>query len=288
MARTFVVRHKFSHTIILVLVLMGCPQSFATIDVIINTPECVVFASDSRTTESTTAIASDTYEKIVQVTRYVIAQTAGTALPGNKNFKTTIQDFQWDSHLSDTSSVFIDSVVKLFESYCEHHESLGVNYAGFLVAFGGPDSLGDLRYCEYWPATGAPEYRSDYNVRWRGSKNVITRLIFGIDPDMKERIREFVGQNVPDSLQDSLKTELDAVTAKYKIAMRVQSWSLKDAIDYAYLLVNSTILVDRMSGDEYVSGKETVNPRTGGRILLCVVTRDGVRWVLPPVYVPDR
>ncbi len=274
--------------IMLVLVLITCPRILGTIDVVINTPECVVFASDSRTTRSTTAIASDTYEKIVKVTNYVMAQTAGTAFPGNKNFKTTIQDFRWDYGLSDTSSIPIDSVVKLFVEYCETQKSLGVDYSGFLVAFAGPDSTGDIQYCEYRPPRGTPVYAGVYLVRRQGSRNAIDRLLYGIDQDMEKQINKLVRQFVPDSLQDTIKTELDTLFSKYRVATNVRLWSLQDAIDYAYLLVNSTILIDRMAGGEYVSGQQSVNPRTGGRILLCVVTRDGVEWILPPSYTPQR
>ena len=66
------------------------PAVWATVDVIVHTPECVVFASDSRTTiGETSEVGTDTYEKIVQVSEYVIAQTAGTAYPGLKNLATT-------------------------------------------------------------------------------------------------------------------------------------------------------------------------------------------------------
>lgn len=92
----------------------------ATIDIAIKIPEGVVFASDSRVTGNSTEITSDTYEKIVKVTRYVMAQTAGNATPGNKNLRATIQDFRWKFSFTDTSSICIDSVAKMFVQYCEN------------------------------------------------------------------------------------------------------------------------------------------------------------------------
>jgi 20S proteasome alpha/beta subunit len=156
-------------------------SSFATIDVIVKTPECIVFASDSRTTASSTAISSDTYEKIVKVTDYIMVQMGGKAYPGNKNIKTTIQDFKWEYNIKDTSKIYIDSLTKLFRDYCENKKSLSVKFGDLNIKIAGPDNNGNMQSYEYLPTLDTIFYRKDfYGVMWSGTKNVIQRLIRGI------------------------------------------------------------------------------------------------------------
>ena len=129
------------------LSLSAISSGTGTVDIVIKTPECVVFASDSRSTHPNTAIASDTYEKIVKVSRFVMAQTAGFAMPGNKNLRTTLQEFKWRYGITDSSTLDIETLVERFVEYCNSNKSAGVNYKDFLISFAGPDTSGNIHYC---------------------------------------------------------------------------------------------------------------------------------------------
>jgi len=275
--------------VIFIALLVAWGKCHATIDIAIKTPEGVVFASDSRVTGDNTEIISDTYEKIVKVSRFVMVQAVGSASPGNKNLKTTIQDFRWKFHFSDTASICIDSIINMFVRYCEKERKGGTDYTGFTINFAGPDSAGSVQYFQYLPGIQSPPRQGGYDVYWVGIPNTSDRLIKGIDAEMRQRIDSLFKGNVSGAKGDSARAKLDEIIDQYGI-VRTQrfDWSLQDAIDYAYMLVYTTILVDRMSLGKYRDDEKKVNPLTGGRIIECAVTRDGAQWILPPNYAPKQ
>lgn len=323
--------------IALLTTVMWWESAVATIDITVKTPECVVFASDSRTTRTSTAVATDTYEKIAKVTKYVMVQTAGTAFPGNKNLTTTIQDFRWKYGLPQNSELDIDSVIFLFRAFIRDQKAQDVNYSGLHLGFAGPNSEGHLQYYEYLPHSDTiicHDGYTSYAVYARGVTNVFSRVFKGIDRELGEEFGDSLDvihapddslrkpydslttliqlpddsltandrwkrDSLLDVLSDSLATfdirrncATDAkdlfrrVTGKYNTVgpAQVRQWSKRDAIDYAYMLVHTTILVDRVHGGRFRKGSTDVNPKTGGRILMCMVTRDGVEWIIGPDY----
>jgi len=259
-------------------------NAFCTIDVAIKTPEGVVFASDSRVTSDDGSIYSDTYEKIVQVTRFVAVQSAGAASPGNKNLRTTIEDFRWRFGLFDSSSVTVDSVLVLFKQYCDEYAKKGVDYQGFLVGFAGPDRDGAVQYIRFLPGSQTPPQRLQYNVYVVGVDNTALRIIQGIDPTLKAKVARLLTQRCTSDKEVAVSKEYDSLVSLYNVIQgQLLAWSLRDAVDYARMFVEATILTDRLALGQYDREAKQAFPRTGGRILICAVTRSGVQWILPPV-----
>jgi 20S proteasome alpha/beta subunit len=273
-------------TVIWLLIL--ATSANATIDIIVKTPECIVFASDGRSTYDNGAIASDTYEKIVMVTKYVMVQTAGVATPGNKNLKTTIQDFRWRYQLSDSSSLPLDSVLTFFKRYCKKNREAGVDYSGFFLYFAGADSQGNIQLHTYMPTADSSKFVKGYDILGVGNLHYYKRLLSGVDDDLKADIRKLLHTISADTLRNNQR--LDSLSEIYQIVnpMGLASWSLQDAIDYAYTIVKTTLICDRMSLGKHRKDINPTNPVTGGEISLCVVTRDGVRWIIAPQIAPSR
>ena len=69
--------------------------------------------------------------------------------------------------------------------------------------------------------------------------------------------------------------------------IKLAELSLSDAIELAYALAKTTVIVDKLVRGNYYNMSKSINPRTGGPILICVVTRDGVRWIMSPDYAPS-
>jgi len=274
-------------------ILLFYSLGFTTVNIAIKTSEYVVFASESRITYNQGtlkgAIANDSYEKIVRVSKFVMAQMGGTAWTSNKkNFKTMIQEFRWRYNIDDSSTLYLDSILTLFVKYCNVQRSSGTDYEEMYINFAGLDNTGALSYCVYSPANDElPSYKNNdiYCKGAIGANSVFRRIFFGIDGKMKTEIMDLVSERSTDKTRDSLINKLGLLIEEYKIMKTpIEHLSLQDAIDCAYMLVKTTTVVDRLSHGRYKSDKEAINPKTGGRILVCVVTRDGVEWIKAPKY----
>jgi hypothetical protein len=252
---------------------------------------CAVFASDSRILfENNKAIASDTYEKIVQVTKYVMVQMAGNATIEGKSFKTIIQDFQKEYGISNTSPIYVDSLVSLFGKYKMSEKDKGIDLFSTIVNFAGIDSDGNsFAYTFGKKDTLRDDLPNPCVYPWGSSKRIIFRLAQGIDPKLSGEIEMLISENMIDSIKDGVVEKFTFIKNKYSLVSNedLNHWSIRDAVYYAYFIVKSTIVLDRMFAGKYKSDDERKNPHTGGDILLCVVTRDGVKWILPPDYSVD-
>ncbi|OQX91685.1 MAG: hypothetical protein B6D58_06885, partial [candidate division Zixibacteria bacterium 4484_95] len=112
----------------------------------------------------------------------------------------------------------------------------------------------------------------------------------GIDPELKNAISVWldnIRSFLPDVLlEERLKSIINKSDLSKKINKISRSWSMKDAIYYAYTMVKSVVEIDKIVNGDYLIEND-MPPKTGGDILICIVTRGGVRWIIPPDYTPS-
>ena len=282
--------------ILTVFALLAGVQVQATIDVMVKTSECVVFASDSRITDlSKRQIATDTYEKIVKVCNTVMVQMQGQASIRGRTFKAFVNDFRYHYSIRDTTEITVQSLNTKLADYCRNLREKGVQFGNLLISIAGIDSVGTVRLYGIRPQkdTAVTErYSNSYGDFCFGLTNVVAYLTQGYSKSeiSKEKVVEIVRQELTDICQTGPTLDL----AFTRISSRVDSlletmgpvidfgdFSTKDAIQYAYSLVKITTLIDRLSYGAY-GGIKKQFPTTGGDILVAVMTQGGFAWIKAP------
>jgi len=110
----------------------------------------------------------------------------------------------------------------------------------------------------------------------------------GIDNELRIGIGLLFSEYAKVETQSEAISKFESLlhNADIKKKMTFYGWSVSDAIEYAYAIVKVTIIFDAMCiGNIAIVNKAL--PYTGGKILVCIVDSNGIRWVLPPNYEPS-
>ena len=278
----------------------------ATIDIMVKTSECIVFASDSRISlfGEEVSVASDTYEKIVTACNNVVLQMQGKAHFEGKTFKSFLNEFCIKHNIEPEDNINISVFISKLLTYFKSFNKDSTYFGNLIVHIAGVDSLGQVRLFGIRPQQDTMWYeKENYNTYYYGEKSIVSYISKGrksneISSSKISSIMNKILRN--DSLKrinDSLYLPLDVIdTIIYKVNVRIESmldsagtyinvalFSTKDAIDYAYYLCKVTTLFDRLSYGTFGTKKRGF-PSTGGDILVCVLTQHGYRWVKAPSY----
>jgi len=109
---------------------------------------------------------------------------------------------------------------------------------------------------------------------WNGQTDVITRLVCGFDPRIE--LLPFVQHAIANPLSGQ-PSAVDQIRG-LQYVINWATMTLQDAVDFALLMVNSTIKMQRFS-DGVVMNPGDI-PGCGGDVDIAVIThREGFRWV---------
>ncbi len=271
----------------------------ATIDVMVKTSECIVFASDSRISDiNESLITSDTYEKIVPVCKTIMSQMQGTALINGRTFRAFINDLKYHYNIDMQSIIYVDSFNTILLDYCNLLKSMNVKFGTLLISIAGVDSSGTLKLYGIRPAKDSILYErfpNAYTTGYFGMNRVASYLTRGFSPTelSKDTIIRIVREELQlDSITDTiemqpkikrLENRLDSLFLFAGPNVNEMRFSIQDAVEYAYYLVKITTLIDRLSYGSYGNSKNTL-PTTGGDILVGLLTQEGFSWIELPQY----
>lgn len=253
-----------------------------TIIVGVATPEGLVLAGDSRTTNTFDnerhRIASDNAQKLFSVEGMGVA-TFGMAFLGRDTIAGVMDQFA--AHVSDAErssvEVFAKSLGDFFDQrFTDALQEVGGEWdvdengfpLGFLVA--GYDSEGIGTIMEVLiPSAEIAEFKATTTgggTMWRGQTDVIGRLLRGVDwPSLGEIGANFSDEQVED-LEKLQYSDLSPIT-------------LQDGIDYASFLVRTTIDMQRFSDGTLASPGAV--PACGGPLQVLAIERSRPVWVRP-------
>ena len=109
----------------------------------------------------------------------------------------------------------------------------------------------------------------------RGQRDVVDRLIRGVDRDVLDAVLDAGNVNLPTEVNQALEQ------LSYRVFMPI---TLQDGIDFASFLIRTTIDTQRFT-DGTVAYQVGL-PGCGGPTRIAVVRRQDVEWVTPPLLIP--
>jgi 20S proteasome alpha/beta subunit len=252
----------------------------------LNTPEGIVLAAESRQTSGIGRIGSDFASKLFQLTPKIAVSTCGWGflIPQSSNVLTSIGAVVEDIRAGIDQEISVkDAANKLSNHFQEIYkydiDSLkwipppsGGNAVIFHIAgYSSNSTIGEIYKCVIPPG--------DSNLInapciWDGQIDVISRLVLGFDPRIHslQFAQHLVSNPIPN--QPNLATQLSGL--QYNV--NFLAMTMQDAVDFAVLMVKSTINMQRFS-DGLVMAPGAM-PVCGGDIDVAVIThRDGFKWL---------
>jgi hypothetical protein len=254
-----------------------------TINVGVASPDGIVLASNSRTTRmygEHHRVLSDSSQKVFAIDNRFGVATSGFAFIEDDTIAGVMDRFLAQLEERDTRDIdaFANALGSFFDAsftawLAKEEETWDPAEQGaalrFLVSGYDDRGVGHLHEVTL-PVPDREDSLADTikgGAVWRGQTDVIGRLIKGVDwiellssgPDLTEELQEFLGL-----LEYS---GLEPIT-------------VQDALDYAELLVRTTIDMQRFSDGTFAH--PGLVPGCGGPVQLLVIERRGALWKKPP------
>jgi hypothetical protein len=256
-----------------------------TIVVACATPDGLVLAADSRTTQfpdaegHRTRIASDSADKLfIMCGRYGVA-TFGDAFIGEQTITGLMSEFIAQLEPApDSGATIAASLAAFFDArYLAWREQIGdpvvdlePTALGFIVAGYDEDGIGQLHEVSIPGGTVEDQRISTTSVGMvpRGQRDVIDRLLAGVDFGVLEALEVDVPEDVGSALR----------RLAYKVLFPI---TLQDGIDFASFLIRTTIDMQRFSDGTHAFSVGL--PGCGGPTKIAVVRRREAEWITPSV-----
>jgi Proteasome subunit len=257
-----------------------------TVIVGITTPDGVVLASDSRTTQSEEGahrILSDSAQKVFEIGRFGVA-TSGLAFIGGNTIAGLMDQFvaQLGDQAAEEVNAFTDALGEFFTSrftawWGEDGETWDTEELGFplifLIAGYDAQGIGHIHRVLI-PGPGRAEYSPNTTERgavWEGQTDVINRLLKGVDWSQLHLPEEELSEEAIEQIVDDLGS------LQYKTLFPV---TVQDAVDYSSFLIRTTIDMQRFS--DGTLGDPGLVPGCGGPVQILVVERSRTVWAAKP------
>lgn len=251
-----------------------------TIVVVAASPEGIVLAADSRTTNTRGdhhRVSSDSTHKVFDLGGIVGIATYGLATIGAKPIRVLIEEWSRDHVAGKPLSEVADALGRFFQEQLDAvtpasrkplHDQLSDEWPlGFIVA-GYDNGVGLALEVRIWPNRHAVKdtkiTTEDPTVLYRGQTSVPRRMIQGFDPRDIRAAEMTVPRDWPDKISQLRYDLIAPVTAQ-------------DAIDLAYFLVETTIQMQRFS-DGTVAEPRNV-PGCGGPVQCLLVSQAHATWI---------
>jgi hypothetical protein len=254
-----------------------------TIIVGITTPDGVVLASDSRTTQSHEGghrILSDSAQKVFEIRERFGVATTGLAFIGGNTIAGLMDQFlaQLGDQDAEEVDAFTHALGEFFDQrFTAQAEAEGVRWdtdeAGFplsfLVAGYDAEGIGHIREVLIpGPEPGAGSADTvEHGTIWRGQTDVITRMLKGVD-------RARLVLPIDELSEEALHAIDDGFNALEYI--HLFPITVQDATDYASFLIRTTIDMQRFS--DGTAGAPGEVPGCGGPIQILVVEPSRTVW----------
>lgn len=294
----------------LVFVLVSCGLVGATLNITVVTNEGVVLAADSRVIyqneKGDYRIATDSAFKVFQIGQRAGLVSAGKTNIGDMSLATLLNRFKDERRIDRDSELPVDLISNQLVGFLkEEHEVAKERIGKRLEEINSEISsqvdeetrklldgerralqrqIDELRSTMGLIVSGYDnrEIRRVYQVIvsdqesfigelgtveptvfWDGQTDVVSRLILGFDPVL---LKEATGLRQDDEVLDRLE---------YNI--HFDKMTLKDAIEFAIFMVETTIRMQRFA--DGTAGNPGGVSGTGGTIDVAVITPKGFRWV---------
>ena len=249
----------------------------------VATGDGIVMASDSRTTRAITGkptrVASDFTHKLFEVGSFAVA-TSGYAHISDRNIASHIADFvsvfegggkSPEEGSTELADFMLGRLEGHFAAELYPRPSEGTNALVFFIA-GFNGAAGELREIAL-PSKSMQLFHTTTTggLAWLGQRDVVDRIIKGVDPDIGSRI---AGDPALVAALATLQPSLDGL--EYVIAPL--QMNIQDAVDFVTLLIRTTIDVQRLTNGTIAD--VGAFPGVGGPIEVCLVTAsNGFDWI---------
>jgi hypothetical protein len=275
-----------------------------TIIIGITTPDGVILASESRTTQTSGSrrVVSDSAQKVFAVGDFGVA-TAGDAFISGNTIAGLMDQFRAQLGDDDAEDVdrFADALGRFFDrrflaawneemdavrAFRDEGGDVGdeeiptewdpavMGYAlTFLVAGYDGAGIGHIHEVNV-PGPDRGAYSPTTEARgsmWRGQTDVISRMLKGVD----SRARFGLPDGLSDETVEAIRAHFDQLEYIPILPITVQ-----DAIDYASFLIRTTIDMQRFS--DGTLGDPGLVPGCGGPLQILVVEPSRTRWATKP------
>jgi len=257
-------------------------------------PEGIVIAADSRQSyinaRGNTRVGSDFGSKVFQLTPRVGVATFGWAFLQLQNVNTLIsigaliEDFR----ITINADINVSEAASLLSSYFQqiydydittlrwNPAPVGQIALGFqVVGYNNNSTIGEIFFCPIPPGDSSLlRNTNNPGCNWNGQTDVVTRLVLGFDPRIENLpfIQHTFANPIPN--QPSIQSQINGL----QYIINWASLTLQDAIDFAVLMVDSTIKMQRFSDGIFMNPGDL--PGCGGEIDIAAIThRDGFRWI---------
>jgi hypothetical protein len=256
-----------------------------TIVVGIATPEGLVLASDSRTTQQDQdnhhRIASDNAQKLFTVNGVGIA-TWGAAFLGTDTIAGVMDQF---AASVEGQNLSLDELTAQIAGFFDKRTRQAIAnidgldwsdeqgtgwFLGFMVAGYDEHGIGHVKSV-HLPGPdieGVDHTTNAPGVQWRGQTDVIQRLIKGVDWDR--------AGNEPQVASHLQAVEAHLRGLEYNT---IHPITIQDGVDFADFLIRTTVDMQRFSDGTHNDPGEL--PGCGGPTQILAVERSGFTWVAP-------
>ena len=254
-----------------------------SLTVVVNGPEGVVLAADTRVTvpfqrpRGDSAVASfDNATKVLtfgEEHAWVGAVTYGLATIGGRTAHSLMPEFevQLDSGQAEYSVAEYASL--LSEFFMGRWDESGLprdrpHGGGMTFMVAGYDA--SKPYGEAWhftiPGAPDPRLRPHFHITWGGDTYITSRLINGLDSRMSRTLQERFG--LSDEERDELEQDLQR---QFQLSLSIENLALQECVDLAIFIIRTTITAQALA---------VMERGVGGIIEVATITRmDGFRWV---------
>ncbi len=254
-----------------------------TVVVALALADGLVLAADSRLTLTFTdikpeyKIASDSASKLFSVGNVAIT-FYGEAFVLDRTISSFVSEF--DASLKEPKPSGVDETARLFsiffQKYYDQHvrEKKKSPNLGFI--FAGYNNAGNGKLIELvFPGKPDPldlpnSTRQSQGAVWRGQTDVIVRLIKGFDLTMG-------GLPMIASMEEAKQKALGVELGKLEYTIPFAYFTLQDGIDFALMLVQTTVDMQRFSFGTV--GSVGAIPGVGGAVDVIAITPTGLTWV---------
>jgi len=257
-------------------------------------PEGIVIAGDSRQTytnaRGVVRIGSDFGSKVFQLTHRIAIATFGWAFlqPQSANTLISIGALVEAFRAAVDSEVSVGDAANQLAGYFQgiyNYDVTALQWnpaqqgglaVGFqVVGYNKDSTVGEVRLSQI-PPGNSQLLRNTNNAgcNWNGQTDVITRLVRGFDPRIE--LLPFVQHALTNPLPNQPSVADQMGSLQYVINWATMT--VQDAVDFALLMVNSTIKMQRFSDGVAMNPGDV--PGCGGEVDIAVIThREGFRWI---------
>lgn len=260
----------------------------------ITIPEGIVVAADSRQSytnrKDNARIGSDFASKVFQLSPRIVVATFGWAFLQPQNANTLmsvgalVEDFRATMDVDISVSEAANQLANHFQQIYNYDVTTlqwklppaGNIALGFHVAGYNRDStIGEIYLCEV-PLGQSMLLRNTNSAgcNWNGQIDAVSRLVLGVDPRIFNLpfVQHVTANPIPN--QETINSQLNGL----QYVINWPYFTLQDAIDFATLMVNSTIKMQRFSDGVFMNPGDIAG--CGGDIDIAVIThREGFKWI---------